>query len=327
MGQRANYIIKEGSNLTIHYNHWRANSIASDLYLGEKKFLAFVDECQLKDSIIDEPWIEGCVIIDKSSRHLYFWAMEFSKETSVIDYYIKELTKKWNGWQITLFKNKMYEAENVLGIEYINKQELLERDICSKDDVVNDKVEEWETAVVILKDRDHLFVTKTGNLNIETIISYGQEIIPLFKDKENCELPKEDDDVTYECIVIDTSCKKIFINESSFGLWEQCKDLWNGFSLIMGDFGYIEILRLASIETSSLEMRPDRVIEQFNNIVKQIDNFNPFEIAEKLIQEDKDIQFNPDFFDNVKPKKTVLEKVSLGIRKILGRHLVLVLFL
>lgn len=86
MGQRANYIIKEGNKLTIHYNHWRANCIASDLYLGEKRFLEFVNDCQLKDEIISEPWIEGCVIIDKPLRRLYFWEQFFPTETSMINF-------------------------------------------------------------------------------------------------------------------------------------------------------------------------------------------------------------------------------------------------
>ena len=36
---------------------------------------------------MNEPWIEGCVILDLPSRDLYFWTIEFSGETSVIDYY------------------------------------------------------------------------------------------------------------------------------------------------------------------------------------------------------------------------------------------------
>ena len=318
MGQRANYIIKEDDNLTIHYNHWRANCIASDLYLGEKRFLDFVGECQLNEAITDEPWIEGCVIIDKTNRQLYFWTLEFSKETSVVEYYIKELIKNWNGWQITMLKNRMYDAECILGIQYISSQELPKLYIRSEDDIVSDKVDDWETAVVILKDDNDKFVTKTGNLNIEAIISYGQDVIPLLKNKQNCSLPKEEDEGTLECIIIDTSTKRIFINESSFGLWEQCKDLWNGFSLQMGDFGYIDTLRLAGIDTSNLEMSVEKVIMQFEGIVKQSDGFDPFKMAEKLVQEEKDIQFNPDFFDNVKPKKTFLEKIKLRFQKMQG---------
>ncbi|MEJ0105124.1 MAG: hypothetical protein WDO19_22360 [Bacteroidota bacterium] len=224
---------------------------------------------------MDEPWLEGCVIVDKLSMHLYFWTLEFSRETSVIEYYVSELAEKWNGWKVSILKNRMYDAEKILGIDYVSKQELPKLYIRSKDDVINDKVEEWETAVVIIKEGDRLLVTKTGNMSIEAVIGYGQEIIPLLRNKQVCELPCEEEAVTYECVVIDIPNKKIFINESSFGLWEQSKHLWNGYDMVMGDFGYIGTLRLAAIDTSKVMMPIGKVIEQFKNIVKQPANFEP----------------------------------------------------
>ena len=315
MGQRANYILKEGDKLTIHYNHWRANRIASDLYLGEKKFLQFICDCQLNDWIMNEPWIEGCVVIDKPLGQLYFWTMEFSKEASVIDYYIAELEKKWKGWKIHFLKNRMYDVERILNIDYISKQELPSLYKCSKDEVINDKIEDWITAVVIIKQENDLFVTKTGNLDFEAVISYGEEIILLLKDKPGFELPHEGDEGTYECIVIDISEKSLFINKSSFGLWEQSRNLWNGYDFTMGDFGYIETLKLAGIDTPDSNMPFEKVIEQFNGIVKQVEQFDPFEMARKLTKENSDIQFNPDFFDNVKPRKTTLEKLKFGLSR------------
>ena len=319
MGQRANYIIKNHDQLTIHYNHWRANCIAADLYLGEKRFVKFVEECQLNDEIMNEPWIEGCVIIDKPAKLLYFWTWEFSSETSVIKYYVSALAKKWEGWTVQFLKNRMYDVEKILGIDYISKQELSKLNTWSKENILNDKAEEWTTALVVIRSGDNLFVTKTGNLNIEVIVSYGQDIVPLLQNKTKYELPNEEDEATYQCLVIDTSSKKLFISQSEFGLWEQAKDLWKGYEFTMGDFGYIETLRLAGIETANLTMAEDKVIEQFNSIVHQESNFDPYEMAEKLTKENSDIQFNPDFFDNVKPQKTTWDRLKNRVRKVFGK--------
>lgn len=319
MGQRANYIIKNHDQLTIHYNHWRANCIAADLYLGEKRFIKFVEECQLNDEIMNEPWIEGCVIIDKPAKHLYFWTWEFSNETSVIEYYVSALAKKWEGWNIKFLKNRMYDVEKVLNIDYISKQELSELSTWSKENIKDDKVEEWTTALVVLKNDDNLFVTKTGNLNIEAIVSYGQDIIALLQDKPKYELPNEEDEATYQCIIIDTSAKKLFINQSEFGLWEQTKELWKGYEFTMGDFGYIETLQIAGIETANLTMADGKIIEQFNSIVNHDSNFDPYEMAEKLTKENNDIQFNPDFFDTVKPQKTTWDRFKSGVKRVFGK--------
>lgn len=319
MGQRANYILKERDKLTVYYNHWRANIIASDLYLGEKIFLEFVNRCQLNDEIINEPWIEGCVIVDRDKKELFFWSFELSKDTSVVDFYLKQLSKKWEDWTVRILKNRMYDVEKVLHIDYISKQELQPINKPLKEDIIADKVEEWVTALVIIKQDLSLFITKTGNLNIESIISYGSDIISLIKNKPKCDLPLESEEATYECVLIDEDNKKIIINESIIGLAERCKEFWTDYDLILGDFGYIEVLRLAGIETSYLELSDDEIKNQFSEMVQINDGFNPFEMAEKLKQDNKEIQFNPDFFDNVKPKKPLFYKLKLSLGNLLKK--------
>ena len=316
MGQRANYIIKEGDKLTIHYNHWRANCIPSDLYLGETRFLEFVNNCKLHEEIIPEPWIEGCVVIDKPLRQLYFWEQFFPTETSVINFYLSQLSKKWEGWGVRMMKNRMYDAEKILDIDYISKQELQELNIQSEEFIINDKIEEGDTAVVIIKHGDGLFITKTGNLDAEHIISFGSEVVVLLKNKPQYPLPKEDESVTSDCIVIDTLQKMLFINKSTFGLWEQSKHLWEDYTLTMGDFGYMGTLQLAGIDTSNIAMPHKEVVEQFEHLVQPGANYDPSAIVEKLTKENKDIQFNPDFFDIVHPKKRILETVKSRIRKL-----------
>lgn len=304
MGQIANYIVKEGKKLTIYYNHWRANSIATDLYLGEKRFLEFVNNCQLKDEIMNEPWIEGCVIIDKSTKSLFFWSFEFSRGTTVVDYYMQQLSKKWGDWNLKILKNRMYDAEKILSIDYVSKQELQTIHRPSTEEIISDKVEEWITTLIIIKQNSSLFITKTGNLNAEKIISYGHSILSLIKNKPKYDLPNEGEKGTYECVLIDEDLKKIYINKSIIGLVETYKNLWTDYDFIIGDFGYIEILFLAGIETSNLVLSMDEVKSQFEEMVQVKDSFNPFEMSEKIKQYHSNVQFNSDFFDNVKPKKT-----------------------
>jgi hypothetical protein len=320
MGQRANYIVKDYNRQTIYYNHWRANCITADLYLGEKRFLQFLDKCQLTDTILNEPWIEGCVIVDISKKELYFWTLHFSQETSVINCYLIALAEKWKGWNIQLLTNRMYDSERILGIDYISKQELPKLDRRSTESVTNDKVEEWVIALIVIKRDQNLFVTKTGGLNKEEIISYGQEIIRLLEDKPAYKLPKEGEEEWIDCVVIDTVQKKLLISESVFGLWEQCKGLWEGYEFMMGDYGYCKMLELVGIETSHLLLPHDKVIEDFSDLITvHNDNFDPVELAEKLVKDHKDVQFNPDFFDNVKPRKTAFETLIARIKKILRK--------
>jgi hypothetical protein len=315
MGQRANYIIKENDLLTIHYHHWRANTIAADLYLGEKRFLAFVKECKIHDELLDVVWMEGCVVIDLPERHLYFWFWEMIKSTSVVEYYLTQLQAKWEGWTIERLPNQMYDVERILGINYLSTQPFTELFKVTEEMVVKDKPEEWENAIVVIKEGEALCVVRTGDLCIESIVSFGQEIIPLLKAKHNSILPVEEDDVPYECVVIDLSGKKVVINESSFGLLEQSRDLWRDFDFIMGNLGYIEVLELAGISASHLRMSEEKVMEEFNYMIKQHEGFDPLEFAKEFLKTEKEAQFHSDFFDDVRPKKTLFEKIKLGLRK------------
>lgn len=319
MGQRANYIIKEGDQLTIHYNHWRANCIASDLYLGETRFLEFVKECQLQEDVIPEPWIEGLVIIDKPLRQLFFWEQSDLTESSIINFYLSQLSKKWEGWTVQMMRNRMYDAEKILGIDYISNQEFQEPNSQSEEFIINDEVEKWDTAVVIIKEAESIFITRTGNLDIESIIDFGSAIIPLLRNKQQYELPKEAESVTHECIIIDTLQRKLFINNSNIGLWEQSQQRWEGYHFTMGNFGYIDTLQLAGIDAAGLAIPHQDVISRFEHLVKQRANYDPTVIAEKLMKESNDIQFNPDFFDNVHPKKTFFETIKMRLGKFFKR--------
>lgn len=315
MGQRVNYIFKNEDGLTIHYNHWRAISIASDLYLGEKKFLEFVNECQINEEIIKEPWIEGCVIIDKVNKELFFWSFEFSIDASVVDYYLQQLSKKWEGWTLQILENRMYDAEKVLGIDYISKQDLTQLDIISKEEIEEDIVADWVSTLIIIKEGENLLVTKTGSICIEDLVSYGQELISLLKNKPQYSLPKEGDNDSYQCIIIDTDKRKVLINDSINGLKESFQSLWPDYDLIIGDFRYLNMLKEIGINTDGISLSEAEIKEKFSEMVQNNDSFDPFELAERISNEHEDVQFNPDFFDNVKPKKSIVEKLKSKILK------------
>ena len=76
------------------------------------------------------------------------------------------------------------------------------------------------------------------------------------------------------------------------------------------------MLRLNGIETTHLKLSDNEINNQFIEMVQVNDSFNPFEMAEKIKQDNKDVQFNPDFFDNVKPKKSFIDKLKISIKKL-----------
>ncbi len=314
MGQRANYVIKQGDQLTIHYHHWRATQIAADLYMGEKAFLKFVKGFTIYDGLMDVVWMEGCVIIDILSKRIYFFAWEFPVETSVSEYYLSKIVDKWKGWEVQKLVNRMYDGEKILGIDYISVQELDVPEKVAIEDITNDEEDSWKESLVIIKEQDQLFVTSC-TLTIADIITFGPAAISLLQQKKQIAFPQEEDGIAQSCIIIDTANKHLYISESVFGILENAFPNWNEYTFTMGDYGYIGILRLAGIDTAHLRMANERVLEVFQNIVEDIAPYDPGEIAQSIIKAHPDAQFHHNFFDTAHPKASIISRITNFFRK------------
>lgn len=318
MGQRANYILIEGNQTTIHYNHWRANSIFADLYLGEKKFIKFVRTCKISDVLLYELWMEGCVVVDIANRTVHFWSFEF-EITSRFDSNLLELQGKWPGWSIILARNRMYDIEKVLEIDYISQQELPALSMFEASKLADEKPGDWTNATIVIKTIAGQQV-KHSFLGIEEILNYGIESLPILLSRCEFALTREDDYETggYELMIIDGVTSQIFIDRCEFGLWEQTQHKWPGYTFQMGDYGYIRTLQMAGIDTSGLLMPDDVAKEKFNELIRQSTDFNPETLAKSLIKDTgSDVQFNPDFFDNVKPYETTMSKIKSYLKRML----------
>lgn len=303
MGHRANYIVKAGQAYRVHYSHLRAQHITEDLFLGEERFLAFVMQCQHMDTIMNEVWVEGCVVVDTEKKQLAFFQLHVLTDTSLERYYLTQLARKWPGWEIRVLRNRLYDVEQLLGIDYVSKQEWQKPYTPGRQEVINDKVGELDIALVIIRWKEQLFTTRTGNLSIEAILSYGEEIIPLLSTKAKAALPTQEAHADWEVVIVDVLKKQLWINKSEFGLWEQSRQRWGGYSLHMGDYGFLQIMQLAGVEHQCKPLPEEELRKQFTAMVARRDSYDPGKTMEKLLQEHKEVQYNPLLFDRVQPAR------------------------
>ncbi|PQJ10183.1 hypothetical protein CJD36_015945 [Flavipsychrobacter stenotrophus] len=318
MGQRGNYLLKTSDGITIHYTHWRAISIMPDLYLGENQFIEFVRECKVNEELLEQPWIEGCVLVDMPERKLYFWCVACTFESSVMDYFISALERKWPGWKVSQLKKRMYDIEELLSIDYTSQQDRHVIDMPARAQIVDDSIADWETALVVIKHNNDAFITKTGDLSAEQIVAYGPDAISLLIEKQQYVLPAELDIKATECIVIDTGQKQIVMSSSSLHLWEDNSYKWDGYSCVVGDHGYPGVLKIAGFDVSELVMPMEAAARKCNELTQPQDGFDPYGFAENMrTHASDDIQFNPDFFDTVKPKRSWFDKFRAMMNKFL----------
>jgi hypothetical protein len=81
-------------------------------------------------------------------------------------------------------------------------------------------------------------------------------------------------------IIVNVTEKHLYINQSTFGLWEQCAGLWPGYKLTMGNYGYTGILQRAGMEITHLQMEHAEAVKLFEELVAPRDNLKPLAIAE-----------------------------------------------
>lgn len=301
MGQRANYIIKTGAEFVIHYTHWRSICVAADLYLGEKAFVSYVKDCDVSDVLLNEPWIEACVIVDLGEKKLQFWCGNLTAGESVAEYYLMQLAQKWVGWEITILENRMYEVEALLRVNYIAYQEKIHFFTATQQEITNTEYGDYNNNLVVIKHKGELFITRTSGVWSEAFVTYGEGVIDLLLAKPQVDkLPTEADE--YGCVIIDTDQKQLIIDSSSLHLWQEYGEKWDGYKLDMGNRGYLEMLRLAGLDTAGLLMPEDKILEQFKELIRYDEGFDPYALAASLAEVDG-VEFNEHYFDTVKPRQ------------------------
>ncbi len=311
MGNRANYILKKDKDFDIYYTHWRAINVAQDLALGQKQFIKLVREFDKADELLDEPWIEACVLLDFDSKKLTFWETEMLFETSVREEYINQLEKIWENWSVNFSENEMYGIEKELEIEYTIRQEV-DLEFGSTDNLLDlPDGEDYFSCLAVIKENKQHFVKYVYGGQDDQLALIGEPVIDRLKQLQNRKLKKENSDDFFSCLIIDLDEKELWVNQSIIGLKDKLQSLWKNWKINVGNFGYIKLLKEIGIKTSELELTNDESREIVSDFLNRNDTFDPNSLAEKLTKEmGEDVQFNEHFFQNIKPKKTFWNKIK-----------------
>ncbi|MBI1183268.1 hypothetical protein GC194_03280 [bacterium] len=300
MGDRANYIIKRDKKFDIFYTHWRAILVAHDLTMGPNKFIQFVKQFDKADHIIDQPWIQACVLVDTDFKKLTFWELEILDESSIREEYLRQLASIWDGWSVQYAENEMYDIEKELNITYTkNQQIVLRRGALER---IEDFVESkgyYSSVVVLIENGDVSVKYVKGGSNDE-IALIGEEIIDKLRPMKDRELLREfNDDDNFICpVIIDIDHKAIWLDQTTIGLETALKSIWKDWQINLRNFGYIKLLNLVGINTNDLKLSAKEVKEFVRSeIFEQEDQFDPNLLAQTLKENiGHDITFNKHFF-------------------------------
>jgi hypothetical protein len=316
MGHRGNYIIKNKGTVEIYYTHWRAIHIAHDLLLGPKEFIKFIRQFQRHDNLIDQSWIEGCVLMDLDNKQLIFWEREKLHHYTLRQSYISYLETKWPLWNISFAEKAMYDLKKYLNIKYTIHQETdLKR--AEIGNLTSDNDGNYVTSLMILKRNGHVTLKQLHAHYDAEVALLGPEIVEILSNKNSIQPIKESDADLDDILLIDCDNKLLCVNQNYTGLEGELTKQWLGWTVEIASFGYIQLLRKAGCNTENLKLTKDEIEKHIDGLVNYEDNFDPQRFAQKLLRSGQDIQFNPNYFENIKPRKSMVNNLKAFFARIL----------
>ncbi|NSL87838.1 hypothetical protein ECE50_013405 [Chitinophaga sp. Mgbs1] len=180
-------------------------------------------------------WLESFVIIDIEKKILGYWSWHMFMETSEIRYYQAALKGKWPGWQVIHLANNMYDAEPLLGIDYVMQQDSLKYDAPDTNLITGDPIDdEWVNGLFVIKERGEIYVIESHNVTVEDVIRYGETAIAQLQARPSILLPLEGQTRSLEHLFIDVDDKLLILDASEFGLYEYAASQWPNYTFKMG---------------------------------------------------------------------------------------------
>ncbi|SFE63348.1 hypothetical protein SAMN05518672_108180 [Chitinophaga sp. CF118] len=216
---------------------------------------------------MDPVYMEAFVIADIEKKILGYWSWHMEMETSVMRYYQSALKGKWPGWQVVHLANNMYDAEPLMGIDYVALQQSPKPDVLDANLITGDPVnDEWPNGLFVIKEHGKIYVVESHNVTVEDVIRYGEAAISQLKARPAIPLPIEGETRTLDHLLIDVDNKILILDTSEFGLYKHADRQWPNYIFKMGKIGYLAMLEAGDISTVGLEMPQQKIIDSFNHI-------------------------------------------------------------
>jgi len=108
----------------------------------------------------------------------------------------------------------------------------------------------------------------------------------------------------------------LFVNQSYIGLKKELTNLWINWTVEVGSFSYIKLLKNCGLDVTNLIMSESEIESRMCEILNPKDDFDIMGFAESLLQIDSNTKFHPNYFENIKPQKSTLLRFKSFFKKL-----------
>lgn len=154
VGQRANLVLVRDGNWSLHYSHWRANTLDRDLFWGPTYATAFVlaQAPRERDQWLDDVWAEGGAVVDHDRRVLlWFGGEDVMHDVPLRRVQFALMRRLWPDWEVRWAHEGIVDIAEYVGVprrEVLSAQAARDR---SGPSLAPPEERDWVTDVVAVR--------------------------------------------------------------------------------------------------------------------------------------------------------------------------------
>ncbi len=353
MGNRANYVIVEHGQAQIFYSRWGAVTIPSVLLSGPEGTLAYIRQLTPDESLLDDVWAEGGVLVNVDTHCALFWGGSIATCPYLRRPLLAALSLLWSGWSIDwaqfgvadLAQSIGWEVSQVLDNQCVHRAFLTGSEaIVTETHVVESlHAEDPKTILSIRRNtgdvKDYLLMleeffddddpqTYHYLATLYRVLSLGPRLLNILPAESTTILPREgSEQEPQKGAYLDEEMQTIWIWENKTldaRYLEAVARRWPGWQVQGHVEGMVRHVILSGRDPAGVKMSDQQAIQELITTVAGERGFNPVQVSAAIQHvlppaDLRGMKFGKGFFSGDAPllapqeRRDVLEHVLLGL--------------
>ncbi len=227
MGARADYVLIEDGAIDIYYDKWGAQGVPAVVIDGSEATIASIRELAPTESLMDDIWAEGGILLDMDRRELLFFggdSIRFSPPWQRI--LLHMMRRVWQGWSVAWAGRGIVDIASYPGVaEFlrIDPSSLIKRNERVIDQpyaeakLRNPHENPWVYTVLTVKWEDGRVGDYTFKSMLDGYLLFGPRLLDVLRERKPDTLPCEESSGKYT--EPDAPREGTFINTETRAMW------------------------------------------------------------------------------------------------------------
>lgn len=318
MGHRSNFVIIQNREINIYYSHWGATSIPKDIFYGPEVTIDYIQSLQPVETLLDDLWCEGGVLVDTYEKQLIFWGGDGYEYPPIRKYFISLLQLNWEGWGIRWAEQGIIDIAQYLKIDLSQVQTDIDYYHWAnyRGWLENSKTNRTET-VLTIKYHPELILDYRFDNYLTELLSTGSQMFELLQSSDVTVIPPEEK--VSSGAYLNLFEKEIWVwwgRPTDERVVRKILKHWNGWIVKRHTEGLPFQVELSGRNPDGIRIQPEAAIEQILNDITKTDRFDPQKWIDTIASNCIDIEYeniwiNPDTLKNYQPQITDKEKQKI----------------